>query len=81
MRARMGMRGRGKTEPFIQNIHPLETRRDFVARGLRAREEAWARSVYVEAREMLIRLDASLARARGHRHGKERSTPEHTPDR
>ena len=75
------MRGRGKREPFIQNIYPLETRRGFVARGLRAREEAWATGVYVEAREMLIRLDASLARARDNRHGKERSIPEHTPDR
>lgn len=46
------------------NIARRETQREFVARGLLAREEARATGVYVHVDEMLARLDTSLVRAR-----------------
>lgn len=46
------------------NIARRETQREFIARGLLARDEARASSEYVSADDMLARLDASLVRAR-----------------
>lgn len=46
------------------NIARREAQREFIARGLLAREEARASGEYVGADEMLARLDASLASAR-----------------
>ena len=46
------------------NIERREAQREFIARGLLAREEARALGEYVGADEMLARLDASLASAR-----------------
>lgn len=46
------------------NIERREALREFIARGLLAREEARATGDYVSAADMLARLDASLARAR-----------------
>jgi hypothetical protein len=46
------------------NIERRETQREFIARGLLARDEARASGEYVSADDMLARLDASLARAR-----------------
>lgn len=48
------------------NIARREAQREFIARGLLAREEARAAGEYVGADEMLARLDASLASAREH---------------
>jgi len=44
------------------NVERRETQREFIARGLRAREEARATGDYVVADEMLSRLDTILAR-------------------
>jgi hypothetical protein len=46
------------------NIERRETQREFIARGLLARDEARASGEYVSADDMLARLDASLERAR-----------------
>lgn len=46
------------------NIERRETQREFIARGLLARDEARASGEYVSADDMLARLDASLNRAR-----------------
>ena len=46
------------------NIERREAQREFIARGLLAREEARATGDYVSAEDMLARLDASLAHAR-----------------
>lgn len=46
------------------NIERREAQREFIARGLAARDEARARDEYVSAEDMLARLDESLARAR-----------------
>lgn len=43
------------------NIERREAQREFVARGLLAREQARASGQYVSADELLARLDASLA--------------------
>ena len=45
------------------NIARRETQREFIARGLLARDEARASGEYVTADDMLARLDASLVRA------------------
>ncbi|MFZ5580161.1 MAG: YlcI/YnfO family protein [Pseudomonadota bacterium] len=45
------------------NIERRETQREFIARGLSAREEAHAANDYVSADEMLSRLDTVLAQA------------------
>lgn len=44
------------------NIERRETQREFIARGLLARDEARASGKYVSATEMLARLDASLVK-------------------
>jgi len=46
------------------NIERRETQREFIARGLLARDEAKASGQYVSSDEMLKRLDESLAKAR-----------------
>jgi hypothetical protein len=46
------------------NIERRETQREFIARGLLARDEARASGKYVSAENMLARLDASLVKAR-----------------
>lgn len=46
------------------NIGRREARREFIARGLRARDEARASGEYVDGDEMLARLDATLAEKR-----------------
>ena len=46
------------------NIQRREIQREFVQRGLRARDEAKAAGKYVRAKDMLARLDATLARTR-----------------
>ncbi|KVW97854.1 YlcI/YnfO family protein [Thiobacillus denitrificans] len=46
------------------NIKRRETQREFIARGLLARDEAKASGQYVSSVEMLKRLDESLAKAR-----------------
>jgi hypothetical protein len=49
------------------NIERREAQREFIARGLAAREEAKKSGQYVSSDDMLKRLDASLARARAER--------------
>ncbi len=51
------------------NIERRESQREFIARGLTARDEARASGKYVSAEDMLARLDASLAKARTKRAG------------
>lgn len=46
------------------NLERRETQREFIARGLRAREDARAANDYVSAGEMLSRLDATLVQTR-----------------
>lgn len=46
------------------NIGRREAQREFIARGLRARDEARASGEYVGTGEMLARLDATLAEKR-----------------
>ena len=46
------------------NIDRRETQRAFIARGLRARDEARQTGDYVDERTMLDRLDAVLAQER-----------------
>ena len=46
------------------NIERREAQREFIARGLVAREEARQSGHYVSSNKMLKRLDASLAKAR-----------------
>lgn len=46
------------------NIERRETQREFIARGLLARDEAKASGQYVSSGEMLKRLDESLAKTR-----------------
>lgn len=46
------------------NIERREVQREFVARGLAARDEARATDTYISADDMLARLDDTLARAR-----------------
>lgn len=46
------------------NIERRETQREFIARGLLARDEARTSGDYVSADDMLARLDASLEKAR-----------------
>ena len=46
------------------NIERREAQREFVARGLAARDEARASGQYMSAEDMLARLDATLAQAR-----------------
>ena len=46
------------------NIERREAQREFIARGLAAREEAKKSGHYVSSDDMLKRLDASLAKAR-----------------
>ncbi|GMV56055.1 MAG: hypothetical protein AMXMBFR6_18600 [Betaproteobacteria bacterium] len=46
------------------NVERREAQREFITRGLRARDEARASSEYVGTEEMLARLDATLAKAR-----------------
>jgi hypothetical protein len=45
------------------NIERRETQREFIARGLMARDEARASGKYVSATDMLARLDSSLVKA------------------
>ncbi|MGA7951521.1 MAG: YlcI/YnfO family protein [Thiobacillaceae bacterium] len=47
------------------SIEHREAQREFIARGLAAREDARRSGPYVSSDEMLKRLDKSLARARG----------------
>lgn len=54
------------------NIERRETQREFVARGLLARDEAKASGQYVSSDEMLKRLDESLAKARTHQKDRDR---------
>lgn len=54
------------------NIERREAQREFIARGLLAREQARENAEYVSAAEMLARLDATLTRARGRRPGESR---------
>lgn len=51
------------------NIERRESQRAFIARGLAARDEARMQGEFVSAEDMLDRLDASLARARGKQAG------------
>jgi hypothetical protein len=51
-------------EAVCLNLEPREARREFIARGLRARENARATNDYVSAGEMLSQLDGVLAQAR-----------------
>jgi len=51
------------------NIERRESQRAFIARGLAARDEARMHGEFVSAEDMLARLDASLARARGKQAG------------
>lgn len=51
------------------NIERRESQREFIARGLAARDEARANGEYVDADEMLARLDTTLAKARTGRAG------------
>lgn len=46
------------------NIGRRQAQREFIARGLRARDEARERGEYVGTEEMLARLDATLTRTR-----------------
>ncbi len=46
------------------NIERREVQREFIARGLLARDEARATGEYVNAEAMLARLDASLSAPR-----------------
>jgi hypothetical protein len=46
------------------NIERREVQREFIARGLKARDEARQSGQYVSSTEMLKRLDKSLAKAR-----------------
>jgi predicted transcriptional regulator len=46
------------------NIERREMQREFIARGLAAREAAKESGQYVSSSEMLKRLDTSLAKAR-----------------
>ena len=46
------------------NIERRGVQREFIARGLAVREAARQSSHYVSSDEMLLRLDASLVRAR-----------------
>jgi hypothetical protein len=46
------------------NIERRETQREFIARGLMARDYARASGEYVSADDMLARLDASLVKVR-----------------
>lgn len=46
------------------NIERRGAQREFIARGLVARDEARQSGQYVSSDEMLMRLDASLAQAR-----------------
>lgn len=46
------------------NIERREAQREFIARGLVAREETRQSGHYVSSNKMLKRLDASLAKAR-----------------
>jgi predicted transcriptional regulator len=46
------------------NIGRREAQREFIARGLRARDEAGVSGEYVGTGEMLARLDATLAEKR-----------------
>lgn len=50
------------------NIGRREAQREFIARELRARDEARVSGEYVGTEEMLARLDASLAGKRRGRH-------------
>lgn len=54
------------------NIERRETQREFIARGLLARDEAKASGQYVSSDEMLKRLDESLVRARTNQTGRDR---------
>lgn len=51
------------------NIGRRQAQCEFIARGLRARDEARASGEYVGTEEMLARLDATLARTRGQQAG------------
>lgn len=51
-------------EALRLNIERREAQRDFIARGLAAREEAKKSGRYVSSDEILKRLDKSLAKAR-----------------
>ncbi len=50
-------------ESVRMNIERREAQREFIARGLAAREEARQSGNYVSATDMLERLDKSLAKA------------------
>lgn len=54
------------------NIERRETQREFIARGLLARDEAKASGQYVSSDEMLKRLDESLIRARTNQTSRDR---------
>ncbi|MHB1092201.1 YlcI/YnfO family protein [Thiobacillus sp.] len=54
------------------NIERRETQREFIARGLLARDEAKTSGQYVSSDEMLKRLDESLAKARTHQKDRDR---------
>lgn len=54
------------------NIERREAQREFIARGLTAREEARQSGKYVSSAEMLKRLDKSLAKARANRATRDR---------
>ncbi len=55
-------------ESVRMNIERREAQREFIARGLAAREEARQSDHYVSAADMLKRLDKSLAKAHA-KHG------------
>ena len=54
-------------ESVRMNIERREAQREFIARGLAAREEARQSGNYVSATDMLERLDKSLAKAQAKR--------------
>lgn len=54
------------------NIERRETQREFIARGLLARDETKASGQYVSSGEMLKRLDESLAKARSNQTNRDR---------
>jgi len=54
------------------NIERRETQREFIARGLLARDEAKTSGQYVSSDEMLKRLDKSLAKARANQTDRDR---------
>jgi predicted transcriptional regulator len=48
----------------VPSIHAYESREDFIARALQARDQAQATNTYLSPEEVLNRLDQSLTRAK-----------------